>query len=75
MPASVLVVTEDRVGEMLGGAAIRAYEIARSLADVADVTLAAPGIEPSGLAPARHVPFELDDPATAARGSSRTPTW
>jgi glycosyltransferase involved in cell wall biosynthesis len=62
MPASVLVVTEDRLGEMLGGAAIRAYEIARSLADVADVTLAAPGIEPSGLAPARHVAFELDDP-------------
>lgn len=62
MPASVLVVTEDRVGKMLGGAAIRAYEIARSLTDVADVTLAAPGIEPSGLAPARHAPFELDDP-------------
>ena len=62
MPASVLVVTEDRVGEMLGGAAIRAYEIARSLADVADVTLAAPGSEPPGLRPARHVPFELDDP-------------
>jgi glycosyltransferase involved in cell wall biosynthesis len=63
MPASVLVVTEDRVGKMLGGAAIRAYEIARSLTDVADVTLAAPGIEPSGLAPARHVPFEPDDPS------------
>ena len=54
--------TEDRVGEMLGGAAIRAYEIARSLGDVADVTLAAPGTEPSGLAPARHVPYELEDP-------------
>jgi glycosyltransferase involved in cell wall biosynthesis len=67
MPASVLVVTEDRLGEMLGGAAIRAYEIARSLADVADVTLAAPGIEPSGLAPARHVPFELDDPEPLRR--------
>ena len=62
MSASVLVVTEDRVGKMLGGAAIRAYEIARSLTDVGDVTLAAPGSEPSGLAPARHVPFELDDP-------------
>ncbi len=47
---------------MLGGAAIRAYEMARSLADVADVTLAAPGSEPPGLRPARHVPFELDDP-------------
>jgi glycosyltransferase involved in cell wall biosynthesis len=62
MPRSVLVVTEDRVGEMLGGAAIRAYEIARALTDVADVTLAAPGTEPSGLAPARHVPYELEDP-------------
>jgi glycosyltransferase involved in cell wall biosynthesis len=62
MPASVLVVTDDRLGKMLGGAAIRAYEIARSLADVADVTLAAPGVEPPGLSPVRHVPFELDDP-------------
>jgi glycosyltransferase involved in cell wall biosynthesis len=62
MPRSVLVVTDDRVGEMLGGAAIRAYEIARSLSDVADVTLAAPGTEPPGLAPARHEPFETDDP-------------
>jgi glycosyltransferase involved in cell wall biosynthesis len=62
MPHSVLVVTEDRVGEVLGGAAIRAYEIARALTDVADVTLAAPGTEPAGLAPARHVPYELEDP-------------
>jgi glycosyltransferase involved in cell wall biosynthesis len=62
MPRSVLVVTEDQVGEMLGGAAIRAYEIARALTDVADVTLAAPGTEPAGLAPARHVPYELEDP-------------
>ena len=49
MPRSVLVVTEDRVGEVLGGAAIRAYEIARSLSDMAEVTLAAPGTEPPGL--------------------------
>ena len=62
MPRNVLVVTEDRVGEMLGGAAIRAYEIARALTDVAEVTLAAPGTEPSGLAPARHVPYDLEDP-------------
>jgi glycosyltransferase involved in cell wall biosynthesis len=62
MPRSVLVVTEDRVGEMLGGAAIRAYEIARTLTGVADVTLVAPGTEPPGLAPARHVPYELHDP-------------
>src|SRR5919107_5075228 len=62
MPPSVLVVTDDRLGEMLGGAAIRAYEIARSITDVADVTLAGPGSAPSGLAPARHVPFEPGDP-------------
>jgi glycosyltransferase involved in cell wall biosynthesis len=67
MPRSVLVVTEDRVGEMLGGAAIRAYEMARSLSGVADVTLAAPGTEPHGLAPARHVPYELDDPRPLRR--------
>ena len=66
--------TEDRLGEMLGGAAIRAYEIARSLTDVADVTLAAPGTEPPGLAPVRHVPFEPAIPARCARFSV-TPTW
>ena len=44
MPPSVLIVTKDRLGEMLGGAAIRAYEIARSLTGVAEVTLAAPGL-------------------------------
>ena len=68
MPASVLVVTEDRLGEMLGGAAIRAYEIARSLADVADVTLAAPGIEPSGAGSgaARAVRARRSPPAAAA---------
>jgi glycosyltransferase involved in cell wall biosynthesis len=67
MPPSLLVVTEDRVGEMLGGAAIRAYEIARSLADAAGVTLAAPGTEPPGLAPARHVPYEVGDPRPLRR--------
>jgi glycosyltransferase involved in cell wall biosynthesis len=48
---------------MLGGAAIRAYEMARALTPVADVTLAAPGTEPAGLAPARHVAFDIDAPA------------
>jgi glycosyltransferase involved in cell wall biosynthesis len=62
MPRRVLVVTEDPLGEMLGGAAIRSFEMARSLTDVADVTLAAPGSEPPGLAPVTHVPFELEDP-------------
>src|SRR5215207_9575276 len=70
MPRSVLVVSDDRLGETLGGAAIRAYEIARSLRDVADVPLAGPGTEPPGLAPARHVPFEPGDPG-ALRGLSR----
>jgi glycosyltransferase involved in cell wall biosynthesis len=59
----VLIVTEDRLGEQLGGAAIRAYEMARALTDVADVTLAGPGTDPPGLDPARHVPFELGDPS------------
>jgi glycosyltransferase involved in cell wall biosynthesis len=62
MPRRVLVVTEDPLGEMLGGAAIRAFEMARSLTDVAEVTLAAPGSEPPGLAPVKHIPFELEDP-------------
>src|SRR4051812_46003718 len=58
MPRSVLIVTEDPVGSVLGGAAIRAYEMARCLAEIADVTLAAPGTEPPGLSPVRHAPFE-----------------
>lgn len=62
MPRTVLIVSEDRVGEAMGGAAIRAYEMARALTGVADVTLAAPGTSPPGLDPARHVPFDLDDP-------------
>jgi glycosyltransferase involved in cell wall biosynthesis len=62
MARHVVIVSEDPMGEMLGGAAIRAYEIARALTDVAEVTLAAPGTAPSGLAPARHFAFTLDDP-------------
>ncbi len=62
MARRVLIVTEDPVGEILGGAAIRAYEMARSLVDVAEVTLAAPGTEPPGLAPAKYASFALNDP-------------
>src|SRR5215211_7564133 len=62
MPRRVLIVTEDRVGDVMGGAAIRAYEIARSLTDLAEVTLAAPGSQPPGLDPARHVPFDVGNP-------------
>lgn len=58
----VVVVSEDPLGEMLGGAAIRAYEIARALTAVAEVTLAAPGTAPPGLAPAHHFVFASDDP-------------
>jgi glycosyltransferase involved in cell wall biosynthesis len=62
MPRSVLIVTEDPVGDVLGGAAIRAYEMARCLTDIADVMLAAPGTEPPELGLVRHVAFELGDP-------------
>jgi glycosyltransferase involved in cell wall biosynthesis len=62
MPRRILIVSEDRVGAVLGGAAIRAYEIARCLTDLGDVTLAAPGDEPLGLGPARHAPFDPADP-------------
>jgi glycosyltransferase involved in cell wall biosynthesis len=61
MARSVVIVTEDPVGEALGGAAIRAYELARCLTDIADVTLAAPGTEPPDLGPVRHVAFEAGD--------------
>jgi glycosyltransferase involved in cell wall biosynthesis len=59
----VLILTEDPVGEVLGGAAIRAFELGRALTDVADVTLAAPGTAPAGLAGVRHVPFTVARPA------------
>jgi glycosyltransferase involved in cell wall biosynthesis len=36
--------------------------MARALTGVADVTLAAPGTAPPGLAPARHAPYALRDP-------------
>src|SRR5215203_1620577 len=62
VPRRVLIVTEDPVGAVLGGAAIRACEMARALSDVAEVTLAAPGTAPPGLERVAHVPFALDDP-------------
>src|SRR5215218_3526904 len=62
VPRRVLMVTEDPVGAALGGAAIRACEMARALTDVAEVTLAAPGTAPPGLDGVRHVPFEPGDP-------------
>ena len=58
----VLIVTEDPVGEVMGGAAIRACEFARALTDVADVTLAAPATAPPSLDGVAHVPFEVGDP-------------
>lgn len=58
----VLIVTEDPVGAVMGGAAIRACEFARALTGSADVTLAAPGTAPSALDGVAHVPFEAGDP-------------
>src|SRR5688572_13949275 len=46
----------------MGGAAIRACELARALTDVADVTLAAPATAPPSLDGVVHVPFEVGDP-------------
>ena len=66
--------TEDRLGEMLGGAAIRAYEIARSLTDVADVTLAGPGTEPPGLRRPATCRSSSSDPRPL-RELFATPTW
>lgn len=56
----VLVVSQDPVGEEMGGNAIRAVELARALVPHADVTLAAPGNATQyGL---RHVLFAAHDP-------------
>lgn len=51
----VVVLSQDRVGERMGGNAIRATELARALG----ATLAAPGEPPGGV---EHVPFDLRRP-------------
>jgi len=58
----VLLISEDPVGERMGGNAIRAYEIAKALGAHAEVTLLAPGS--GGVAPGvDHVPFAREDVA------------
>jgi glycosyltransferase involved in cell wall biosynthesis len=55
----VVVISADRLGASMAGPAIRAYELARSLEDVADVTLAAvPGEGDPGV---DFVPYQLRD--------------
>lgn len=46
MTPRVLIVSSEAVGERMAGPAIRAYELARALAETCAVTLAAPGSEP-----------------------------
>jgi glycosyltransferase involved in cell wall biosynthesis len=55
----VVVLSQDRVGERMGGNAIRATELARALRTHAEVTLAAPGEPPGGV---DHVAFDLGAP-------------
>jgi glycosyltransferase involved in cell wall biosynthesis len=61
MSARVLVISEDPVGVEMGGNAIRAYELARVLAEHATVTLAAPssGETAAGVV---QVPYDREDP-------------
>lgn len=56
----VLVVSEDPVGGEMGGNAIRAFELAKVLAQHAEVTLAAPS-SPGGQSEVRQVPLDSDD--------------
>jgi glycosyltransferase involved in cell wall biosynthesis len=58
----VLVVTQDRLGAEMGGNAIRAAELAGTLAPYAAVTLAGPGSPPPCGSGAVHVPFDPTDP-------------
>jgi glycosyltransferase involved in cell wall biosynthesis len=57
-----LVVTLDPLGDEMGGNAIRAVELASTLAAHADVTLAAPGSAPRSLSHLRHAPFDPAEP-------------
>lgn len=65
-PRRVLIVTEDPVGAAMGGAAIRAYEMARALATTASVTLAAPGSPPPDLGEVTHVALAPNRPRVLA---------
>ncbi len=60
MSRRVLILSEDPVGEGMGGNAIRAYEIARALAAHAQVTLLAP-LSGGGVGDVEHVPFARED--------------
>ncbi len=51
----------------MGGAAIRAYEMARALATSAAVTLVAPGTPPPGLGPESYAPYRPGDTHELAR--------
>jgi glycosyltransferase involved in cell wall biosynthesis len=57
-----LLVTLDELGEEIGGNAIRSAELASLLTAHAEVTLAAPGSNPSWLSRVRYVPFEPANP-------------
>lgn len=61
MSTRVLVISEDPVGEQMGGNGIRAYELARALSDHAQVTLAAP-ISGKPVEGVDHVPFDREAP-------------
>jgi glycosyltransferase involved in cell wall biosynthesis len=64
----VLFITTDRVGDEMGGSAIRAFELARALAPNATVTLAAPGELPEeARATIEHAPWNPSDPGTIRR--------
>lgn len=64
MTPRVLVLSEDPVGERMGGNAIRASELARALGQAAEVTLAGPGGGSARLAGiGRTVEFDPHDPA------------
>jgi glycosyltransferase involved in cell wall biosynthesis len=71
MRTAVLVVSAEAVGDRMAGPAIRAYELARTLADASDVTIAAPA--PSAVGDPRialvHAGMaDIEALVTAARG-------
>ncbi|MEA2423272.1 MAG: hypothetical protein QOF55_2371, partial [Thermoleophilaceae bacterium] len=64
MSPRVLVVSQDALSGQVAGTSIRALELARTLRDIADVTLAGVGDAPAEVAGLPAVGYRPADPKT-----------
>jgi len=65
--ARVLILGHERLGPQMAGPAIRCWELARTLADEFQVTLAAPGGPPPAEADFEWLPVSFDDESSLTR--------